>query len=38
MTFKTLETIKTYFDEFNYVADPHSAVGLAAARIIAAQK
>ena len=35
---KTLHTIKTYFDEVKYVADPHSAVGLAAARIIAAKK
>ncbi|KAF8153208.1 tryptophan synthase beta subunit-like PLP-dependent enzyme [Crassisporium funariophilum] len=34
----TLETIKSYFQDKNsYVADPHTAVGLAAARIIAPQ-
>jgi len=33
----TVQTIKTYFDEEKYVVDPHSAVGLAAARIVAAQ-
>jgi len=33
----TLKTIKKYFDDVKYVADPHSAVGLAAARIVAAQ-
>ncbi|KAF9011842.1 tryptophan synthase beta subunit-like PLP-dependent enzyme [Cyathus striatus] len=33
----TLETIRSYFSgEPSYVADPHTAVGLAAARIIAA--
>ena len=36
---QTLETIKLYFeDESSYVSDPHTAVGLAAARIISAQK
>jgi len=33
----TLKMIKTYFDDKKYVADPHSAVGLAAARIVATQ-
>ncbi|TFK31723.1 tryptophan synthase beta subunit-like PLP-dependent enzyme [Crucibulum laeve] len=34
----TLETIRSFFDgEPSYVADPHTAVGLAAARIIAPQ-
>jgi threonine synthase len=32
----TSQTIKTYFNEEKYVADPHTAVGLAAARIVAA--
>jgi threonine synthase len=35
---KTSQTIKTYFNEEKYVADPHTAVGLAAARIVAAHK
>ena len=36
---QTLETIKLYFEDKNsYVSDPHTAVGLAAARIISAQK
>jgi len=35
---QTLETIKSYFENKNsYVSDPHTAVGLAAARIISAQ-
>ncbi|KAF8809601.1 tryptophan synthase beta subunit-like PLP-dependent enzyme, partial [Phlegmacium glaucopus] len=35
---QTLETIKLHFEDKNsYVSDPHTAVGLAAARIIAAQ-
>jgi threonine synthase len=35
---QTLETIKLYFEDKNsYVSDPHTAVGLAAARIISAQ-
>ncbi|KAF4613297.1 hypothetical protein D9613_011174 [Agrocybe pediades] len=33
----TLKTIKSYFEEHAYVADPHTAVGLAAARIVASQ-
>jgi len=34
----TLKTIQLYFeDKTSYVADPHTAVGLAAARIVAAQ-
>ena len=36
---QTLETIKSYFEDKNsYVSDPHTAVGLAAARIISVQK
>lgn len=36
---QTLKTIKTYFEgRPSYVADPHTAVGLAASRIVAAQK
>ena len=36
---QTLETIKSHFEDKNsYVSDPHTAVGLAAARIISAQK
>ena len=35
---KTLKTIKSYFDDEKYVVDPHSAVGLAAARIVATEK
>jgi len=34
---KSLDTIKLYFEDKNsYVSDPHTAVGLAAARIISA--
>src|ERR1700729_3699870 len=36
---KTLETIQSYFESApSYTADPHTAVGLAAAKIIASQK
>ncbi len=38
MKYKTLQTIKSYFEEKRYIVDPHTAVGLGAARIIAAQK
>jgi len=38
MKYKTLQTIKIYFEEKKYIADPHTAVGLEAARIIAGQK
>jgi threonine synthase len=34
-----LETIRSFFEaENSYIADPHTAVGLAAARIIASIK
>ncbi len=36
---QTLDSIRSYFEaEPSYVADPHTAVGLAAARRIALQK
>ena len=35
---QTLETIRSYFETYAYVADPHTAVGLAAARLIAPSK
>jgi len=36
---KVLETIRSFFEAKNsYVADPHTAVGLAAARIISRVK
>ena len=36
---QTLETIKYYFEsDAHYIADPHTAVGLCAARRVAAQK
>ena len=36
---QTLETIKYYFEsETHYVADPHTAVGLCAARAVASSK
>jgi threonine synthase len=34
-TKQTLETIRSFFEaEYPYIADPHTAVGLAAAQII----
>ena len=35
---QTLETIKYYFDSAKYIADPHTAVGLQVARIVAPSK
>ncbi len=35
---QTLETIKYYFESEHYIADPHTAVGLCAARTVASQK